>query len=412
MKKWLIILSIIFAAGFITSAALAGKVYYSGLQTYEDYDKQVMDLQALENIHIQSAVPVEIHPTKGEPYAEFTQKFTDLVGLAPKYELKIEEKGNSTQINLNAIEEIIVYLGVKEDQAKLTVYLPEGTINRLEIVGYGYRVVNKHRENINLENINVNELKIDTDYAEIHLDGNYNKVNIRALNGILNMKSKTLAKLNTSGIRHQYIEGLFEKINIENSRGDVTINSLKPCKAEIESYNSNIQLEGQFAEINMNGYDMEVELNSETDCKLLTQGNNNMIYANGSFGVMDFKEVGSKIEVQTTVIPKSIKMLESACETSLTLTLPSNIKGITLKYMNQNGGTYDYYYDEADHIEPSFADHEFKLESDFLPFNQEIENGHFIYKYGDGEVKIVLNQNAEISLELIDGGYTSVSKAE
>ena len=80
MKKWLISLSVIFGVGFITSVILAGKVYYSDLQTYEDYDKQIINVQNLENLYIDSDVPVEVQVTDGEPYAEFSQTFTDLVG--------------------------------------------------------------------------------------------------------------------------------------------------------------------------------------------------------------------------------------------------------------------------------------------------------------------------------------------
>ena len=410
MKKWLIILSIIFGVGFITSAILAGRVYYSDLQTYEDYDKQMINVQNLENLYIHSDVPVEVQVTDGEPYVEFTQTFTDLIGMAPKYQLEVEEKGNTTHILLSQIEGALFGIGIRESEAKLIVYLPEGTIERLDIDSQNGTFISKNNQMINLEGINVNELNINTIKADINLKGAYEKVNIAASNrSSLNMVSEYPAKLYTEFLGEQHIEGVFEKIVIKESYGVVDIDSLKPCKVELENNNGMIQLEGQYEKLDFKGNHMEIELESQTECTLNTQGYDNIIYANGAFKVMNLEEVESELEIQTTIIPESIKMLEEANRNTLSLTLPSNIPGITLKYVNPDGGTYDY-YNEPNGIEPSFADHEFKLESEFLPINKSIENGHFVYKYGKGEIQILINQNSDIVLELIDGGYTSVSQ--
>ena len=53
MKKWLITLSIVALLGVISSATLAGHVYYNELKTYEDYDKKELSEKALQNIYIQ-----------------------------------------------------------------------------------------------------------------------------------------------------------------------------------------------------------------------------------------------------------------------------------------------------------------------------------------------------------------------
>ena len=412
MKKWLISLSIIFGVGFITSAALAGKVYYSDLQTYKDYDKQIINTQNLENLYIHSDVPVEVQVTNGQPYVEFTQTFTDLIGMAPKYQLKVEEKGNSTQILLTQIEDVLFGIGIRESEAKLTVYLPEGTLERVDIDSQNSALLNSRNQMINLEGIDIGELNINTAKADINLKGNYKKVNILAANNSsLNMTSESPVKLYTECLSKQHIEGAFEKIDIKGSYGVVNINSLQPCRVELENNNGTVQLEGQYEKLDLKGRHMEAELESQTQCKLNTQGYDNMIYANGAFRTMNLEEAESEIEIQTTVIPDSIRMLEEANRSLLSLTLPSNIPGITLKYINPNGGAYDY-YNEEDNIQPSFMDHQFKLESEFLPINKSIENGHFVYKYGKGEIPILINQNSDIVLELIDGGYTSVSQSE
>lgn len=412
MKKWLIILLIIVAVGSISSAILAGKVYYSDLQTYEEHDEKEINTQALENVYIKSDVPIEIHPTKDKAYVEFTQKFTDLIGLAPKYQLEVEEKGNSTHISLTQVEDIILWLGVKENQAKLTVYLPEGMINRLDIEGVNYAMSSHQKQRINLENINVNNLKVNILNADIDLNGAYSKMNIVAANSTLNVKSTSASTLYTEGLIEQHIEGIFEKINIKGSTGDIDINSLKPCKVELQNRHGNMQLMGQYSKLNIEGDYVEIDLSSETECNLSTQGYHNIIYANGAFNRIDLEEQESEVEIQTTLIPESIKMVEEASRTSLSLTLPSNIPGITLKYINQNENEVHYSSDEVYDIDHNFANHEFKLDSEFLPINQEVKNGEFIYKYGNGQIPIFISKEAEISLELIDGGYTSISKAD
>lgn len=183
MKKWLIILSVIFSIGFISSAVLAGRVYYQDLKNYTDYDRKGLEIEALKNIYITSSVPVEIYPTTGAPYVEFNQTFTDLVGAAPEYELDVELKGENTYIELNEIKEIFLWLGIKESKAQLSIYLPQSTINRLNIQNNNHFSYRDNKQVINLEGINVNELVADMNEAEFILNGDYKKVKISASYG-------------------------------------------------------------------------------------------------------------------------------------------------------------------------------------------------------------------------------------
>ena len=60
MKKLLITFSIIFGVGFIASAVIAGQVYYKELNAYTDHAKEKLDINALQNVYIDSQVPVQI----------------------------------------------------------------------------------------------------------------------------------------------------------------------------------------------------------------------------------------------------------------------------------------------------------------------------------------------------------------
>lgn len=405
MKKCLVILSIIFGVGFISTAVLAGRVYYEDLQTYEDYDQQKLNREAMKNIYIQSEVPVNIYPTKGEPYAEFNQRFVDLVGIAPKYKLEVEEKGDSTYIELNQLEDLIFSLGVKEDKATLNVYLPEGQINRLTINNGIYHWNLRQKQVINLENIDVNELQVQGYTTDLNLNGAYGRVDIFNNNGTLNMTSNIPAELYTSGSMKQYLSGQFKKIVIKGNSDEININSDIATNAEIYNEGGNIRLEGNYEKINLKAGYSNIDLKSETECRLTTQGINNTIYASGAFKVINLEEQMSQVEIQSTLIPRGIRMLGEASHTSLSLTLPSNIPGFMLEYIGDEANQEYNEYDNGEEVYGLISTLE--LDSEFLPITQDDVGGEK-YKYKNGEIPIILNKDANLTLEIIDGGYSSV----
>jgi len=413
MKKWFIILTIIFFTGCISSATLAGRIFYKELKTYEDYDKKDLQVQALENIFVDSDVPVEIHPTTQAPYVEFSQSFIDLVGIAPEYQLEVQEKGNSTYINLNKIEDVLIWLGVKENKAKLNLYLPEGDINKLKVEAYGNDIRNEHRSTINLDKINVKDVDIDTYHTDIILDGAYEKVNIQADSNSLNMKSTIETTLYTTGRMEQNLSGKFKKISIEGNHGAINIDSTNISSVEIENYYGSINLTGQYELISLKGEGNDIDLSSQVECKLITEGQANRIHANGPFKAITLEEGGSEIEVQTTIVPKKITMLEEARQSNLILTLPSNIPGFILRYVDEEYNEYAYYddlgYMDDEYIRAEQSKNDIKnVKSEFEPINETNKNGQLIYQYGNGDTCILLNRNSGLTLELIDGGYSSV----
>lgn len=408
MKKWFIILSIICAVGFISSAVLAGRVYYEDLKTYEDRDKKDLNKEAIQNVYIESAVPVEVQPTKGEAYVEFSQKFVDLVGIAPHYKLEVTEKGESTYIELNQISEILLWLGVKQDDARLTVYLPEGSMKSLSIVGPDYYGTSNKNQVINLEKININDLRIETGHADFNLNGSYGRVSLSAANGTLNMNSTSAAKLYTTGRMKQYLNGAFEKIVIKENNEEVNINSIQSAHVEIENNYSVNHLEGKYERIKLIGNHNQIDLRTDTECKLITEGYENEVYANGAFRTIDLDEVGSEIEIQTTMIPENIQMLGETSQTTLSLTLPSNIPGFMIKYVEYNTDQYDYQSDAPDYeMESYLGDEGRNIQSDFNPISKENKNGQHVYRYNDGSTLILVKREADIKLEVIDGGYSS-----
>lgn len=404
MKKWLIILSIIFGIGFISSAILAGHVYYQDLQHYTDYEKQPLQMNSLENIYIKSSIPIEIHPTSDAPYVEFNQSFIDLIGSAPEYELDIETKGENTYIELNKTKEVRLRLGIKESRAQLSVYLPQTTINRLNIINDQYFSYKHNKQVINLEGIHVNEFIADMNEAEFILDGNYEKIHISVPQGQMNLKSNTSVQLVTQGNLEQYLMGEFDKIIIKDNSQDIMIDSNNTNSIEINSYYSNINLKGNYSNIKLIGDHNTIDIESDSICKLYTDGYDNFINGNGAFNIMNLNEESSQIEVQTTVIPTKLDLGEDTSNSTLNLTLPSNIPGLTIKYVNHNDTEeHEMEYDEQ------YGDDNLDLVSDFILEKVKSDRGERIFTYGNGSFQILINEDRENRLEIIDGVYSSKS---
>lgn len=403
MKKWLIILFIIFGMGFISTAVLAGRVYYQDLKIYTDYDKKELESAALKNIYIKSSIPIEIYPTTGTPYVEFNQTFTDLMGAAPEYELNVDIKGESTYIDVNIIKDTFIWLGVKESTAQLSIYLPQSTINRLNIEDQNYYSYSRRdKQVINLEGINVNELDVSMSTGEFILDGNYGKINISS-RGKITLNSKSPAQVYINQTMNQYLSGQFEKINITNNHGgNIVVDSTLPCQINMDIYNGEIDLKGNYSKVKINGEGNNIDLRSDTISQLFTEGYYNTIIANGPFENLDFNENRSKIEIKSTITPNKFSMGRESEGNDVSLTLPSNIPGFKVKYLSNyatSADDFDYY------LENVFNSR--NLQSDFELVKGKTSDNELVYSYGDGSLAITLEINDDNTLEIIDGGYSS-----
>lgn len=404
MKRWLVILSIIFVTSFILCTILAGNVYYRDLKTYTDYDKKTLALEAVENIYIESYIPVDISPTTTQPYVEFEQTFTDFLGLAPKYELKVEHKGNSMYISLDEIGEIFMSLGVKENRARLNVYLPQQAMNKISIQELGFLYTDKERQVINLEGIDVQELEAKMSHVEFKLQGRYDHVNLRLDHGKLLMDSTGTTQLYVDGDVEQRLKGSYDKIIIKNNKLDVAIDSEIPCSAQIYNDRSNIELQGSYDSINIIGDSNNIDFNTGITERLLTKGYNNFINGSGAFKDISLTEKNSEVALKADMIPDKIQLGGCSDMTNIKLILPSNIPGFIVRYAGSEKGfskrEYEVYQDYL--LEGKF------IQSDFDMVSSISVRGELLYTYGNGKIPITLNEEHEITFELVDGGYSSI----
>lgn len=403
MKKWLIALSIICGVSLISTAVLAGRVYYKELEVYTDYDKRELEASALNNIYINSYIPIEVYPTTGKPYVEFNQTFSDIMGMAPEYELMVSKKNDSTYIELKEIKDVFFWFGVREDKAKLSVYLPQSTINRLsiqdyrDVYDYNYK---REKPTINLEGINVNELDVSTQIGEFILDGHYQKINISSA-GSIRLNSKSPAEVSIHQSMDQHLTGEFKKIKILNyDSSNITIDSNSASQVEIESSHGQIDLRGNYSKVELKGIYNNVDLRSDSLCELVTNGDNNTIIANGPFKEMSFNEQETDLEVKTTTVPDRLNFGQDSRDNDINLIFPSNIPGFKMKYYAEyyGGEEFEHYVNEM--ISRG------ELRSDFELSKEKVGENELVLTHGNGALIMTLNTEMN-TLQIIDGGYTS-----
>ncbi len=407
MKKMLVILSIMFCIGVITSAILAGYIYYNELKTYTDYDKQDLNNSALDNVYIDSVIPIQIEQTQGNGYVEFSQTYVDLLGFAPQYQLNITTKGKDSYIKLIQKKEIGLWLGMQDNTARLTIYLPQKAYETLRIHNErGYFQHYSEEYVLSLENIDIANLNIDIHAADIRLKGNYDHVEVDMNRGSLEMQSDSPAELEVDGDIKTNLLGEYKNISLINQNGNrVDINTSKPTYLKIRGNNLEIKARGQYDKIMIDGYQNMIDAKSDSICKLSIEGENNNITANGAFKEMTFDTSSSEIDLQATVIPRYIKIFGEYLDT-VSVTLPSNIPGFEVKYAVKDQYTKDD-MDEAYYNEAYLSEMEKTIFSDYSVTQNVSPSGEVTYVFGDGSTPILFNCNPQFDLKVIDGGYSS-----
>ena len=307
MKKWLIILSIIFAISSISCVILAGHIYYNELQIYEDYDKQLLNVNALNHININSDVAVNIYPTDGEPYVEFKQKYVDLAGMTPEYTLEVETKGDSTSIDVVQTKGILLALGVKEVGEYINIYLPKQDIASLNITNNRYDSYNK----VELSNININELDINMHHGDITLEGNYDNLKLSVGHGIINVKTDATVTILVEGNAQTNLEGNFKEIDIQDNYDTVNINSLNACNLILQCAQAQIDLKGKYNMVKLEGEYNTLNFNTDGITNLTTAGEGNAISGVGALDQLAFNEYNGQIDLQIKNVPSLVDLKES-----------------------------------------------------------------------------------------------------
>ncbi len=392
MKKWLIALTIIFGAGLLTSASLAGRIYFKEATVYTDYDKQIIDLTNTKSIYINSDIPVEIKPTTGEAYVEFNQSFEDILGKNPEFKLDVETKGDSCYINLEQIKYTDISFIIKRDEAILTVYLPVQALDTLQIQHPSYRGWYE-RPQIDLTGIDVKAININQDNSNITLDGKYENINITSSGSSnININSKQKAQVTLEGAAQYNLVGNFENVDINGQHSSVNMNALEATNVIIDAYSSNVKLEGDYSQVKVLGEANLINVKTNTLSDIEIENNSGEVILDGPLNRVKLNTPYSNIDIQTTVNSKSIEI--EGEQNNTTLRLPSNIPGFKIIPIISESDDGEYQInDNGDYLKLP------NINSEFLLNKQETD----IYTYGDSSLKMMVQIGS--GLRIVDNGY-------
>ena len=242
--------------GVVGTGVTFGEVYKNNQTVYEASESADLNQAALENVYIESDVPVRIMPTEGKARVEFEASGHGLMIPEPKYKLDVTSEGKSSYINLKEVQGPEVYLFTNNIRQELTVYLPEKDMNTLKVVT---NTLNYHKSFSYASKANINDLVLNVGAIDLDLEGNYNQVDIRSRNsgnGSIKIHSNTPAVMYIEGECNTNLTGQIQQVhvnNIYNSDGKtININSDLEAKIKVDNRYSDVLIEGKVKDITMN----------------------------------------------------------------------------------------------------------------------------------------------------------------
>lgn len=378
MKKWIITLSVLLGVSAIGGGVVLGKLYKQELKTYESQENKLLNKEALKNIYIESDVPVKLEVTEGEPRVEFESHLTGIIDEEPQYELNVRTEGDKSYITVDAKQMPHITLFLKDVDEVATIYLPKQDINKLSVKSNNHYWINAGRDlYYNIEDVNINELKIESDVAAINLEGSYKTIDMDSGYGDVTINSQTPAEVYLRGkLGDIRLKGEYTVIDIEGDGGLVNIDSVIPAEVTINTYDSKVNLAGKYKSIEIEA-DGGVDIKSQSKCDVLISGSGD-IQLEGPINNVDIKSRYSTVSLVSTIQPQRINLWGEYED--VFLTLPRNISGFEAIYQND--------YEEQDLICTDF---------DVIRGGQE-GNVEKIY-YGDKTSKIKLGRsNGMISI--------------
>lgn len=334
MKKWIITLSILLSTSAIGSGVVLGKLYKQELRTYEQQLDRALNQESLNNIYVDSDVPIKLEVTEGEPRIEFKSSLTGIVDKEPEYELDVRNEGDKSYITVDAKQIPQMTLFLKEVDILATIYLPRQDINNLSIISNSYYWINGGTNlYYNLEGININNLKVESDVSRINLDGNYKTIDMNIGYGDAVIRSKTPAEVYVSGSSGNIdLKGQYTLIDIDNHGGSINIDSDIPAEVILNTYGGESKLKGKYKDIEIDGSYGDIWVESETECDAFISSSANVELV-GAFKNVDMRSDYGDINLITTTQPQRINLLGEY--QNISLTLPANIPGFEVTYQKQ-----------------------------------------------------------------------------
>lgn len=410
MKKWIIILFIICGIGTLTSAALAGHIYFKGMKQVHETKNIDLNKDNLSSIVINASIPVKVKRTEGNPHIEITEYYKALLGEPYQYRCDVEEKVGKSIITITTEQQEVPNMFIGEDYKVITVYLPDQAIDNLSIKSgaavYGWW---ESEGEIDLQDIDIKNLEVNMQ-GNANIKGNYESVMLEVQGNVM-IDSESCKALSVSNASAVELKGNYENVNIigaDNLQIDAEVQNL----CNLNRLYGTAELNGRYNTIKISEADQygnDIIVDSDTAYTIEIENGGSNITLSGKLEQVNITgdsgiNIGRTVNIEAECIPKEISVTDT--DQGLTnITLPSNIKGIELKAkINQLGD--EVYYDGYEvYEEDQQSLNMMNLMSDFELEERE-EDGGKIYTYGDGaSTKIFVKTSESGQVNILDGGY-------
>lgn len=342
MKKWIIGLSILLGVSAMGSGLVLGKIYHQEMKSYEQQLEEPLSKEALKNIYISTGAEVKLETTEGAPYIELNSKLRGITKVEPEYRIEVKQEGESSYINIEAVQvpEMMSFITYEESVA--TIYLPVQDINKL-VIDDQVNSMNHYGQTLyyNIGDTNVNHLDIDMSYVDMNLNGNYETINIEKRTGDININSKKPAELTLEGSGNVELSGQYKSIDVNNYNGSINIDSEIPTSATIKS-GGQVRLKGSYKDIDVQNNYGDTAIQTNTPCELSIYSSGD-VQLEGPFSRVDVKSNYGRVNLINTTVPERINLFGNYEQVNVTL--PKDIPGFEVTYKKRYEGQDTIYTD-------------------------------------------------------------------
>lgn len=371
--------SVLIGIGVVGTGVTLGELYKTRQMVFEASQNADISANALENIYIESDVPVRIMPTQGKPRVEFEANGSGLMIPEPKYDLKVTSEEKTSYINLKETQGSEFYIFTNNLNMELVVYLPEADINTLKVTTNQGGAYYGGRDFSYTSKANIKELSLNVGSIDLDLNGSYNNIDIKAGSGEVDITSNTPAILSINGGSNVKLNGQLQEVMVDGrSRSNMSkllIKSALEAKIDISNSYADTVIEGKVKEIAMRDQGGSVTVNSSTPYNISLQSQDNVdATLKGMINTAAIEGYSGCVRLYPTGTPKRIEV--SGENIGVNAVLPQDISGFEIKKVT-NG------YNEEEYGNNSYIDFEVKSEN----ITDQLRR---IY-YGDEAMKMFIN---------------------
>lgn len=336
--------SVLIGIGVVGTGVTLGELYSTNQTVYEASENADLNVNALENLYIESDVPVRIIPTEGKPRVEFEAQGNGLMIPEPKYELKVTSEGKSSYINLEETQASQFHIFTNNFNMKLVIYLPEKDINTLKVQANQGSYYYGDKSFAYTSNANIKELILEVGSIDLDLNGGYNKINIDAQNGSIDIASNQAAIVDIDGGSDIKLSGQLQEITMRDmyrSGGNkLLINSALEANINLNNHYGDTIIEGKVKSIKMDGQGGSLTVNSMNPYDVFVKSHDYMdVSLKGMINTATVEGYNGEVRLYPTGMPKRIEVLGE--QVKVHAVLPENISGFEIKKSTQ-GYSDDY----------------------------------------------------------------------